>query len=278
MISQRELQRLAFEQQAPVQMIERDYVLTWLLGAIAPPHQTPRLIAKGGTALKRLYFADWRYSEDLDFTAAETIPPATLQALLDAACHRVRDRAGIQADVGPVETRYTESNLRNITIYLNYIGPLQRTRRPRQIKVDVAFDEIMVNPPVSRPLIRTFSDEPRPALRVLVYPLEEICAEKIRTLLQRTEPRDLYDVWRILGEHAREMDLAQLLATLDLKCKQRGLMFTRAGAILTPERVSKYRSAWERRLGEQVPAIPSLDTVVRETRRLLRTCLDQAAS
>ena len=144
-------------------------------------------------------------------------------------------------------------------------------RLPRQMKVDVTFDEIIVNAPVARPLIRSFSDEPEPPLRVAVYPLEEICAEKMRTLLQRTEPRDLYDLWRILSERADAMDAQKLATTLRVKCEHRGVSFTHVSALLSPERVSKYRGAWERRLREQTPDIPPLNTVVRETRRLLRT-------
>lgn len=169
-----------------------------------------------------------------------------------------------------LEPRRDGETLRNITAYLDYIGPLQRTRRPRQLKVDVTFDEIMVNAPVTRGLIRSFSDESKPAARIVVYPLEEICAEKMRTLLQRTEPRDLYDVWRILSERSDEIDTQVLTATLRTKCAHRGVIFTRASTILSPERVSKYQIAWERRLREQMPDIPPLESVVRETKRLLR--------
>ena len=58
-----------------------------------------------------------------------------------------------------MEPRHDGETLRNTTAYLDYIGPLQRTRRPRQLKVDVTFDEVIVNAPVNRPLIRSFSDE-----------------------------------------------------------------------------------------------------------------------
>ncbi len=270
MISQREVQRLAYERQVPEQMIELDYVLTWLLGALASPKQSPRLIAKGGTTLKRVYFADWRYSEDLDFTCEQTLLPEELENTLTQGCQRVRDTAGLETSVGSLEPRGEGELRRNITAYVNYIGPLQRTRRPRQLKVDVTFDEILVNAPVTRGLIRAFSDEPKPSAKVVVYPLEEICAEKMRTLLQRTEPRDLYDVWRILSEQADEIDTQTLAATLRAKCDHRGVSFTRASTILSPERVRKYQTAWERRLREQMPDIPPLETVVRETRRLLR--------
>jgi predicted nucleotidyltransferase component of viral defense system len=271
MISQREVQRLAYERQVPEQMIERDYILSWLLGVLASPEQKPRLIAKGGTALKKLYFADWRYSEDLDFTSNETIQPDTLNTLLAQSCRRAREAAGLEVAVGSMEPRHDGETLHNITAYLDYIGPLQRTRRPRQLKVDVTFDEVIVNEPINRPLIRFFSDEPEPAPLVVVYTLEEICAEKLRTLLQRTEPRDLYDVWRIISEQGSEIDAQQLATTLRAKCEHRGLSFTRASAILSPERVARFQGAWERRLGEQMPDIPTLDAVARETRRLLRT-------
>lgn len=91
----------------------------------------------------------------------------------------------------------------------------------------------------------------------------------MRTLLQRTEPRDLYDVWRLLDEHANEMDAQRLRTTFEAKCAHRGLTASSA-AILYAERVTKYRAAWEQRLSEQVPDLPALDAVVRETRRRLR--------
>lgn len=270
MISQREVQRLAYEREVPEQMIELDYVLTWLLGALASPKQSPHLIAKGGTTIKKVYFADWRYSEDLDFTCEQTLEPKQLEDILTQVCQRVRDAAGLETSVSSLESRRDKETLRNITAYVNYIGPLQRTRRPRQLKVDVTFDEILVNAPVTRGLVRAFSDEPKPASRIVVYSLEEICAEKMRTLLQRTEPRDLYDVWRILSERMDEIDMHVLASTLRTKCAHRGVIFTRASTLLSPERVSKYQIAWERRLREQMPNIPPLESVVRETKRLLR--------
>ena len=44
-----------------------------------------------------------------------------------------------------------------------------------------------------RKIIYPYSDSCN--AEVLVYSLQEIFAEKIRSLFQRTRPRDLYDVW-----------------------------------------------------------------------------------
>ena len=223
MIAQREVQRLAFERQVPEQMIELDYVLTWLLGALAAPDQSPPLIAKGGTVVKKVYFADWRYSEDLDFTCEQSVEPGALEALLRGACAQVASATGLEAELASLEPRYDGASLRTATAYLSYIGPLRRTRRPRQVKVDVTFDEFLATPLTTRPLIRSFSDEPEPPASVRAYSLDEICAEKMRTLLQRTEPRDLYDVWRLLTEHRHELDMEQLPTVFSAKCAHRAV-------------------------------------------------------
>ncbi len=53
--------------------------------------------------------------------------------------------------------------------------------------MDFTADEVIVEPPVRYPLQRIYSDQVEPPVEVLVYPLEEILAEKMRTLLQPTE-------------------------------------------------------------------------------------------
>jgi predicted nucleotidyltransferase component of viral defense system len=55
-------------------VLEQDYCLAWLLNALAGSDLHRILALKGGTALKRCYFADYRFSEDLDFTLREALP------------------------------------------------------------------------------------------------------------------------------------------------------------------------------------------------------------
>lgn len=54
----------------PRDVVEKDYAIGYVLaGVCAVPSVRDRLVFKGGTALRKLYFADYRFSEDLDFTA-----------------------------------------------------------------------------------------------------------------------------------------------------------------------------------------------------------------
>ncbi len=52
-------------------VLERDYCLAWFLAALAESDLRTVLGFKDGTALKRCYFEDYRFSEDLDFTLTE---------------------------------------------------------------------------------------------------------------------------------------------------------------------------------------------------------------
>ncbi len=49
--------------------IEKDYVLSWMLKGISQhPDLSKEIVFKGGTVLKKIYFENYRFSEDLDFT------------------------------------------------------------------------------------------------------------------------------------------------------------------------------------------------------------------
>jgi len=59
------------------QIIEKDYVLGWLLWGIATdPTLGQAWIFKGGTCLKKCYIETYRFSEDLDFTVLPGGPHA----------------------------------------------------------------------------------------------------------------------------------------------------------------------------------------------------------
>lgn len=74
MIPQRDLSllsnRLAKQggRRIPETVLERDYCLSWFLVGLSRSPLRDRLAFKGGTALKKCYFGDYRFSEDLDFT------------------------------------------------------------------------------------------------------------------------------------------------------------------------------------------------------------------
>ena len=75
MIPKRELADLRAEWQLSQDVIEKDYLLGWLLAGIANHEVLRRTwIFKGGTCLRKCYYETYRFSEDLDFTIIDGGP------------------------------------------------------------------------------------------------------------------------------------------------------------------------------------------------------------
>jgi len=69
------------------EVLERDYFLSWILAGISR-HEPLRktLVFKGGTALKKCYFGDYRFSEDLDSSGLAGVPVgAEMETSLDTS-------------------------------------------------------------------------------------------------------------------------------------------------------------------------------------------------
>lgn len=78
----------------PEAVLERDYCLAWFLVALSRTLLRERLAFKGGTAIKRCYFGDYRFSEDLDFTLATETSFEGIRQELDPVFAEVRHASG----------------------------------------------------------------------------------------------------------------------------------------------------------------------------------------
>ena len=102
-------------------VLERDYCLAWFLAGLAQSDLKPVLGFKGGTALKRCYFEDYRFSEDLDFTLTEPITFEELVKRLESIYAAVYDASGIVFKFDREDRQFHENSY---TFYLKYEGPL----------------------------------------------------------------------------------------------------------------------------------------------------------
>ena len=151
----------------PAKTVERDYVLSHAIAAIASTNGPQRAAFKGGTCLRFLHFAEYRYSADLDFSV--------LQGTKDEVLFQFAD-AFKKADVG-AELRLTDGSPPRIA----FTAPLGKERT---IKLDLADDEYVVHT-TRFPLLRRWPD--LPDVQVLAYTPLEVCAEKLRCVLQRLQ-------------------------------------------------------------------------------------------
>lgn len=69
MIGRQEILDFAADFGLDPQVVEKDYMLGWLLAGIGQHAEIgSEWLFKGGTCLKKCYFETYRFSEDLDFT------------------------------------------------------------------------------------------------------------------------------------------------------------------------------------------------------------------
>jgi len=262
----------------PWEVLERDYLLSWVLAGIAHVEALrDTLVFKGGTALKKCYFGDYRFSEDLDFTAIGAPTHAAMEDALKEACS---DAVKLLEPYAPVEIlceRHVERDLHpGGQEAFDIRARFPWHRRPQtNVMGEIAVDEILLKPSVRRSVLHDYG-EPFD-LQVPVYSLEEIVAEKLRAILQhlhalerrgwvRSRARDYYDLWRILGTYRDRLELSDFPGFLREKCAIRGVTFSGPDSFFPEAMLAVVEKTWKQWLGPLVPNLPPYGTVIAELR------------
>ena len=243
-------------------VIEKDYVLSWLLVAVAESGLRHALAFKGGTALKRCYYPDYRFSEDLDFSLTAELSHDDLVTAFEALYPWLARRVNLTLTLRGAEQSLSGGS----TLLINYVGPLGARLGSRHLKVDLTRGELLLYPATERALQASYTDYPA-GTTLPTYALEEILTEKLCALMGRTEPRDLYDVYWLF--EWGDVDLRSLPDSFAVKCRHKGLDPSRLEEALTGKLPTISR-LWASRLVVQVPDLPGLDEVSRSVRRHLR--------
>jgi len=268
MISDRELRQAAARAGLGVGQAEQEYALLCVLDALGQTSPlSDAFCLKGGTALRLIYFDDWRHSVDLDFSVLSGLSSEELRPLVEEWFIQVETMHG-------VEMRALDVHLANGAVRMRgqFVGPL---RHPARLLFDITLDELVLLPPQRRSVLVS----PFPTLRpvVLTYALEEILAEKMRSILQRGKSRDYYDVWRLLGEKSAAFDVSVVRSILVRKCQHRDLDKPTVQAFLLPQYLAEAGVYWARDLVEQVApqSLPDWTTVTAELAEMLGTLVSE---
>ena len=263
MIKPGEIQQKARKVGVRDQQIEKDYVLSWILQGIANHEQiSQELPFKGGTVLKKIYFKDYRFSEDLDFTLLNNdISNDKLLEWFSEVFDYIKEEANIPLEI---ITR-NEHHDGGINFYISYIGPLGGLGAQKRVKVDISRSEKLAFKPVSKTVILEYTDQEDHQL--LCYSLEEVLIEKLRSVMQRMQARDFYDVWYLL--EIQKMNLEFLTNEFKEKCESKKLNPEDFHRKLV-QRIPQYKARWTKSISEQIHNLPSFEQVERETLRQLK--------
>ena len=245
-------------------VIEKDYVLGWLLWGITG-HSTlsENWIFKGGTCLKKCFFETYRFSEDLDFTLTDEsqIDADFLKATFSEIGERIYEETGIElpSDFQKFDTYTNPRGKISCQGKIGYQGPVSpRGRNMPRVKLDLTADECVVLPPVESSVFHPYTDVPDGGIKVQSYTYEEAFGEKVRALAERTRPRDLYDVINLFRNDNARPTASVLLDVIRQKCAFKGIGVP-VLADLRPYK-AELEGAWDTMLAHQLPALLPVET------------------
>jgi predicted nucleotidyltransferase component of viral defense system len=270
MIVHQEIKNLVTEWGLREGIIEKDYVIGWVLWGIgSDPELGAHWAFKGGTSLKKCYIETWRFSEDLDFTVMPGghYKPEDIEPLIKRILERVYDESGIDFSIKLPIFKYADKYLYTEgSIY--YRGP-RNARTPARIKLDISGAEKIARPTILRDISHPYSDSLPAPTQVRCYAFEEIFAEKLRAMGERGRPRDLYDIV-LLFRHRDFQDKPKLIkSVLEKKCELKGVSMPTLESIQNASTKGELISEWGNMLGHQLQALPPFEQFWDEPKKLL---------
>ncbi|MFW5637754.1 MAG: nucleotidyl transferase AbiEii/AbiGii toxin family protein [Methanoculleus sp.] len=244
MIPVRGIKEAARAYGVPPSTIERDYAQNWLLAHLS----ALPMALKGGTGIRKVFIENYRFSDDLDFTLREPYEKEALQEAVKDVVSRVREESGIgfEEDISIIETT---TGFRATTLFR--IIPMNAST-PTRIIIDLTTmsNESILLPVETRQIYHPYSD--RLTAGVTCYCLEEIMAEKIRSLFQRVRPRDIYDIRHL----ADRVDPDAVRAILHRKCECKEVVPD--NSVLARKR-ERFSAAWSASLRHQMKVVPDFE-------------------
>ncbi len=264
----------------PWEIIEKDYILSWVLAGIAANKSLKDiLIFKGGTALKKCYFGDYRFSEDLDFSVknnilAENIVEQEINKSCNIAMALVQEYSPLELKV----EKYTEKeNHPNKQEAFTVRGkfPWHRHFLPK-VKIEVTTNELVLIKPEMRSIIHGYQEDI--SEEIYVYSLEEIISEKLRAILQhlikleqrgwtRSRARDYYDLWRIFNAYNEHLNVKIIPSIFLKKCEFKDIGFSGPSAFFDQILLTYIAETWNQWLGPLVPDLPEFHLVIDDLRQ-----------
>lgn len=245
MIIKPELARIAELKHLSLKNAERDYLLELILYSTLDIGRW--LVLKGGTALYKFYNLN-RFSEDLDFdVVGRRFDPNVLVGLV----LRNLEHIGM-----PRTSCEKEKHRNEINIRFAVRGPLYDGSRASMSRVTLNLSR-RERPTSLQNMFLATSYPEIPSFELSVLSAEEIAAEKIRGIMTREKPRDVYDLWFLI-KRGTKVDIPKV----NRKLRLYGLTFHPK---IFCEKLYEKRNMWSRDLrGLMVGALPEFDKVAAE--------------
>ncbi|MBI5574055.1 MAG: nucleotidyl transferase AbiEii/AbiGii toxin family protein [Elusimicrobia bacterium] len=261
MIDYNYVRKLSEEIGVPEETIEKDFCIELLLNRFCNSALLIKnLVFRGGTALKKMYFPEFRYSEDLDFILKSddslSIYEKTIEHILNEASKHLPVVLKIKSIF------YPQRGHLQIFILYDIITEIHSTK---ELKIDIIEDSIVL-PSQNRKTNFSFEYFKKLNCFLNTYNLESIIAEKIGRILDVVdEPRDLWDLLYLLKSKIKISDAKKSFR------KKYGTEIN-VTSLCNAIKSKNYKKMWDVRLKNQIPNLTEYETVVKELEILIKSC------
>ena len=187
MITIEELKQIKEMRKTELYYEEKEYFQYIFLNEISK--YPKEFVFKGGTCLRIGYGLE-RASEDLDFSTQ--LKPAEIKKIIEK-CLKIFDKYGIEYEIYAIK-----EHKNNIRIETRFNGPLYKGNKVSTNTLKLDFNHQKVKHKSAKIINKLFSDVP--LFTILVLEEKELLTEKIRALINRSEPKDLYDIWALINK------------------------------------------------------------------------------
>lgn len=196
MISKPTFQQLSTQLQTTELNIRREYLQHLFLSYFYQQKFASKCFFKGGTAL-RIVFGSPRFSEDLDFSTTRHRVAELENCIVDTLAEI--ERAGIKTSI--TESKKTTGGyLLEIRFLLDKLPISILLQFSQRSKNDTGEVVTIINSFV-------------PSYSVVILDRSHLVSEKIQALLNRSKPRDFYDLYFLLRANLTGLEHIPMLST-----------------------------------------------------------------
>jgi|SRR3989344_1179783 len=247
MLEFEELKRIAGIKNLSMKNAEKDYLQDIILFNLYRKFKS-ELVFKGGTCLYKAFGLN-RFSEDLDFTYVEN---RDIQNIIEKVVNDI-ELLNIKANIKEIKSYRNEMNVR---ILLN--GPLYKGGKSTQcfIPLNISMKEKVCLDPLKKKINSVYTEIP--SFDIFIMSDIEIVAEKVRAILTRDKPRDIFDLYFLLIHKKVILDYVLIEKKLSLY----DLKFTKKEF---EENLYRKKNMWDSDLRDFVmDTVPEFEEVCRE--------------
>ena len=269
-------------------ILQQDYLLSWVLVGISRVKElSAMLVLKGGTALKKCFFGDYRFSEDLDFTALEKdLAGQQKMNRLFQNVHKITQE--IVQEHAAIDLFF--ENYKEKTPHpKNQQAYVVRAKFPWQrealttVMIEISYDEDVCLPILERSIFHSYGEIIED--KVNCYSLEEIIIEKLRAIIQNTKKmhergwsrsrvRDYYDILNIFKSYEDKVDLTLIGKFLERKFAKKSVMFPSTADFFDPIIMQQIKTSWNNWLSPLTVKVPMYEEALKELKQIVSNIID----